>query len=348
MYRLTWDRLSKIEKDTAPYRGTTNRYPIGNRSQNTKCFYVDEIDGEKVYRITYSYRLVPTYHTKEEWEEDLRKNGKDATINEWTSEQDVSKRYRSYKRVPYELGVVRSDNTFEFTANKGYGQGDNIIMSGMSSGFFSRDSRRGGMVYQEYSNGTSTLLHPVFKGLRVYCDTMQPHPSSEYKVIGNRVDRKASKVFTDKYKEFYRVNEVMFKVLEWQNILDTAKDVFESCGIDGKSWYLPKAQEQKLIYFADKYLNTSPLESCVAYAVAYDISSFYAKVRSYIEDSNNAYYHNEQGLSLFDAIKRRLNKNLFMTHPEVFKEVELVSCNEYPRSEWGVKILVNGKEVEQY
>ena len=51
MLALSWNRLTDITKAQKPYRGTTNRYPVGSRTQNTKNFYVDEIDGEKVYRI---------------------------------------------------------------------------------------------------------------------------------------------------------------------------------------------------------------------------------------------------------------------------------------------------------
>jgi len=344
MQGITWEILANKEKTIKPYRGTTNRYPLGNRTHNTKCFYVVERDGEKVYSITYGYRAEYTYHTKEEFEEDVRKNGDKSTIGDWGSHiEDSSKRYRSHVLVPNELGVVRSDNTFEFTSDS-YHQGDNIVMSRLTNGWFYRSSRHGGMVYRQCHN-VEPIFHPIFKGLRVSCDTMMPHPSSQYTVIGNRVDRKSSKVFTDRYKDFYKVNEVMFKATTSDNILETGVDVMNSCDVDFSAWWLSVNGKSDLIKFADDNLITSPLESCMAYAIAFDIKDSYRRIKAY--GSLQKYYRDIEPLELFDSVKRKLNKELYKTHPEVFKEVELASCTMYPASEWGIKILVNGKEVEQ-
>mgnify|MGYP003336381426 FL=1 len=45
MKALTWARLTDITKTVKPYRGTTNRYPIGDRRHNHKDFVVEERDG---------------------------------------------------------------------------------------------------------------------------------------------------------------------------------------------------------------------------------------------------------------------------------------------------------------
>ena len=45
MIGLSWDRLTDITKSEKPYRGSSNRYPVGNRRHNLKCFYVEELDG---------------------------------------------------------------------------------------------------------------------------------------------------------------------------------------------------------------------------------------------------------------------------------------------------------------
>ena len=43
MRYVSYERLSNIvASGVKPFRGTTNRYPIGSRQQNTKCFYVDK------------------------------------------------------------------------------------------------------------------------------------------------------------------------------------------------------------------------------------------------------------------------------------------------------------------
>jgi len=236
MKALEWDRLTNISKTVKPYRGTTNRFPIDKRTHNTKCFYVEERNGEQVYVITYGFRHNEHYHTKEEYEANPSK------IHNRQWEEDETKKYVTYSPVPRELGIVRSDNTFEFTAPY-YGQGDNQIMSMWSRGYFSRSSRHGGMVYGE----RGSLFHPIFKGMRINCNTMMPAEGSEYKVVGKRVSRKDAKEFLSGYDDFYKVNEVMFKAMEYKNFMDTVADVAEQVNAKFDSWCLDSDVRRNLI-----------------------------------------------------------------------------------------------------
>jgi hypothetical protein len=52
--------------------------------------------------------------------------------------------------------------------------------------------------------------------------------------------------------------------------------------------------------------------------------------------------------SYFANLKRKLNKELYRTNPEVMTLVEHTMNHPYPASDWGVDVYVNGKEVEQY
>jgi hypothetical protein len=47
-------------------------------------------------------------------------------------------------------------------------------------------------------------------------------------------------------------------------------------------------------------------------------------------------------------VKRRLVKDIYVQNPEVFKEVTYGVGAHVPASDWGVKVIVDGKEVEQY
>ena len=90
MKALEWDRLTNISKTVKPYRGTTNRFPIDKRTHNTKCFYVEERNGEQVYVITYGFRHNEHYHTKEEYEANKGK----IHCREW--ETDECQKYVTY------------------------------------------------------------------------------------------------------------------------------------------------------------------------------------------------------------------------------------------------------------
>ena len=339
MLALSWNRLTGITETQKPYRGTTNRYPVGSRTQNTKNFYVDEINGEKVYRITYGTRHVEHFVTKEVYDADTEK------YYEHTWEEDEAKRYCFYEPVPNELGVVRSDNTFEFTSVNGYGQGHNSVISSWSRGLFYCSSRHGGMVYRDNSQG---IFHPIFKGMRLEIETMQPHKDSIYKAVGKRVNRKEGKEFLKRYEDFYKVNEVMLKAMDYKSYMDTACDVMSSLGIVMEGWGLPSADRKKLIEYAESCVNSAPLDAGVAFALAYDIKDVWSRALANI-GAGHSYYSREIELeTIFINLKRKLNNALYRNNPTVMNLIEYEMGSLYPASQWGVDIYVNGKEVEQY
>jgi hypothetical protein len=198
------------------------------------------------------------------------------------------------------------------------------------------------MVYR--GNG---IFHPIFKGMRVDCSTMMPHKGSEYKVFGKRVSRKDAKEFLSRYTDFYQVNEVMYKAMEWKGYVETGLDVMSSLGIGTENWGLDSNERKKLIAFADENINTVPLDAGIAYALAYDVQNLYGRLRSQVNPSG--YYSNRE-IELdvmFSNLKRKLNKELYKANPSVMKLTEYVPYEAYPPSEWGVDIFVNGVEVEQ-
>jgi hypothetical protein len=334
MKALEWARLNNITKTAKPYRGTTNRYPIGDRRHNTKDFVTEERNGEQVYVIRYGFSWKSYEHTKEEH------LANPSGIQERNTNGVVT--YESYKSIPRELGIVRSDNTFEFTAS-GYGQGDNMIMSNWSRGYFFRSSRHGGMVFR-----ASNLFHPIFKGMRVNCDTMLPHEDSKYQVVGKRVSRKDAKEFLTRYADFYKINEVMLKATDYNTYINTAVEVLGECGVNTDSWCLPSEGREKLVSFAEENLNSMPLDAGIAFSIAYDVSDMYRRIRAQ-NGSGHSYYDREIELEVvFSNLKRKLNKELYKRNPSVMKLTEYVPNEAYPPSEWGVDVYVNGKEVEQY
>jgi len=334
MKALEWERLTNITKTQKPYRGTTNRFPIGDRRHNTKDFISEERNGEQVYVIRYGFNWKSHEHTKEEW---LANQG---TIHK--RDHNGVETYESYSSIPRELGIVRSDNTFQFTAGY-YGQGDNMILSNWSRGYFMRSSRHGGMIFR--SNGA---FHPIFKDMRVDCETMMPHEDSKYKVVGKRVSRKDAKDFLKRYADFYQINEVMLKTMEWKGFMETAVDVMNSLAITTDSWALGGNDKEKLTKYAEASLNTAPLDAGVAFSLAHDVQNLYNRVRAFIDPNKSSYYNREVELDvIFANLKRKLNKELYKANPSVMKLTEYVPNEPYPPSEWGVEVYVNGVEVEQ-
>jgi hypothetical protein len=341
MQYINYARLDKISKTVKPYRGSTNRFPIGSRTHNTKVFYVEEENGERVFKICYQFKYNEIPVSKEEF----IANSNSGSYQDCTyRDADAPNRYVRYNTVPRDLGIVRPDNTFEFTGGH-YGQGDNIVMSTWTNGWFFRSSRHGGMVYKS-RRSEGHLFHPVFKGMRVDCDTMLT--TVPYQVTGRRVMRKVAKDFLKQYSDFYKISEAMMKSMSYKDFADIGVDLMKELDIPKTSWGTYDVNRNELHKVAQERLHNSPLDSAVLYCMAHNIMEFYRRVSYHGQDST---YYARQTIelpNLYDTMKRKLNAEIYRNNLEVMKPIEYVCGEKYPASEWGVTITVDGKEVQQY
>jgi hypothetical protein len=338
MIALNYDRLNAISlMEKNHYRGDKTRFPIGARKQNTKCFYVREENGEKVFEITYGQRWLSKEVTKEKYETLLAAGG---DVRAYAENSETEAKYMKYDIKPNVLGVVRPDNTFEFN-QKEYHQGERGVISQWSYGWFYNDSRRGGMVYR---NGTK--MHPIWKGMRVNCATMTP--TQEYQVLTRQVDRKASKALTAPYKDFLLTTETMLKAMSWPTFIGMVAEIHIQ--------YTPETGEihsgnayRKYGPIAERVKHEAPLDAAVLFMLQLGVGELQWHLRRYMESKDvRTSRGDETPEELFVQMKRGINKVLYRAHKEVFKTIEHTAGERYPAGDWGVEVIVDGKEVKQY
>ena len=341
MQALNYKRLNSIAHSVSPYRGTLNRFPIGNRRENNKYFLVGEEDGLSVFTIVYGNRYTYVSLTKEEHDRQARDGVSNLHAHK---NSDGSWTCRRYDKIPNVLGLVRSDNTFEFTST-GYGQGERGILSSYSFGHFTTDSRRGGTVWRGRANGNGGVaIIPIYEGLRVHCETMRP--TKPITVVGRKVDRKVGKGLLARYQDFYAVTEVMTKAMDYDAFVRTMNDVVNEHmgGLDAYEMHTDYSAK------AETLLHTAPLDAAMLYMVGWDIGNMRWNLRKFTDSKLSSRYSSSEDTPhiMFLNLKRRLNKEVYKTNDQVFKKVEYADCEVYPPSEWGYTVLVDGVEVEQY
>jgi len=342
MQGLNYVRLNSISNSVSPYRGSVNRFPIGSRKQNNKYFLVRDEEGQRVFDIVHGMNWKHITLTKAEHDE-YAKQGM-ARLHKY-DQHDGTWEYYRYEVYPNILGVVRPDNTFEFTAEK-YGQGDRGILSTYGHGELSTDSRRGGMVWKGRIHGNGTLgAYPIYKGMRVHCETMRP--IKPITVVGRKVDRKVGKDLLAGYAEFYAVTEVMTKAMDYDVFVKTMVEVLDE--------HTDKPEERRhqnweiFTSKADKLVDTAPLDAAMLYIYAWDVGSMRWNVTRFLDSSYSRYSaYEDTPHTMFLNLKRRLNKEIYKANDEVFKKVEYVDGEMYPPSEWGYTVMVDGVEVAQY
>lgn len=351
---LNYERLKNITKTVKPYRGSTNRFPIGSRAHNTKFFLVENDEsGEEVYRIVYGYCWHIEEITKEEYE---AAKARKEEVSEYTWYNPVQ--YKRHTKRPHQLGIVRSDNTFEFNnTNNYYGQGSNTLLSRWSAGYFYSSSRHGGMVYKERRTnadgfGQHHLFHPIFDGMRVHIGSGEVHESSQYKVMGSRVSRKNSKEFLNRYSTFYKVAEVMMKTMDYHTLLTTANDIVQEAmgkSVKDYGYWMDDGDDKAIRLKADDLVDSAPLDAALLYCVGLKLyRGDLWRTMHRVADGNTP-WTDKDSTDVFINLKRNLNRHLFEVNPECMKQVEFAAGEMYPQSDWNYEIYVtNNKTGVQY
>lgn len=347
MLTVNYARLERIVETQKPYRGNVNRFPIGNRKHITKCFYRREENGQTVFDIAYGYKYEREMLTLDEYVA-LSLAGADNIVKvaKWDStthrESTTEFDYYTFRNPPNVLGVVRPDNTFEFTAER-YHQGERQFLSSLCSGWFTNDSRRGGIIYKSNYEGKRML--PIWKGMRVDCKTMEP--PYDYKVFVKNVDRKMSKKLMSPYKDFFTTSEVMLKAMDWDTFIRVAGDVHTQYKPETGHDYDGNAYNS-YGSIAERVKDTAPIDAAILFMLQMDVGNLRWDTTSYLRNGNvRTSRGGDSPEELFVNMKRGINKFIYRAHEETFKRVEYKAGERYPTGDWGVEVVVDGKQVEQ-
>ena len=349
MRYINYDVLTNITKTFVPYRGTKNKFPWSNRKQSYKYFLKEEDETGVYFRVIYGKRWSSEEVTKEVY--DTLKDSERAHYGPHNSGALSVEKYVRYFSIPNELGIVRSDNTFEFTGNS-YGQGERAMLTSVcNAGYFMTDCRRGGDIYVVggYRSGVQKML-PIFKGLRVDCNTMTPVPDHEYKLIGRRVDRKNSKEFLKQYDDFFKVAEVMMKSVRLEDFVQIGADRVKADELyDENAYYAYAVDPKKILEVAKNLMLDDPLEAAALFCIGLGdrgIGNYRWLVSNYLKVRKLGLYDDTNELEkLYPMMRRAVCNMLYRDNPDVLQRVEFEFGKPFPASTWGYVVEVDGKEV---
>lgn len=322
---ITYKRLSDIVLTAPPYRGTDNRFPMFSRRENRKTFLVREESGEKVFDLVYGESWLTHDITKEEYE---LLDGKNCYAQPYYDKNGNATGHNVYKKYETRhnvIGTVRPDNTFEFT-KESYGQGERYYLSNFTRGFFSTDSRRGGMIHRERQR-----MLPIWHGMRVRSDDGLLMPTEQCEVQITHVNRKKARDLIGGYEQFFKVSEVMLKNVNDEQFLDLVTEVVDQ-----------HTSFKQLQAEAMKCMNDAPLDAFAMFAWGYDIDRlrFRTKYKNTIQCSPYE--------DFYMKTKRKIVKQIYLDNPDVFIPKTYATGEVYPACDWGTTVLVNGKVMEQY
>lgn len=346
--RINYDSLTKIVASQKPYRGRPNHYPThGNsyRRHSHKFFKPDVINSDIVYRINYGNTWNRINCTEDEAKL-LEKLGKqvqytdDFVFNEVTQKHETTgkREYFYYEVVPSELGIVHSDNTFEFTHESNLGQGARYYLNDYCFDYTRvyTDCRKGGVILDH--------KYPLFKGLRINLDTMRPAENQELELFKTVVNRSAAKELYAPYKEMLSVSKVMFSQMSDEVFTASLKDVLNDHKIvwewDDEEGHNRKFTSGKdIVKIADKLREEgSYFDSAMLYGYGYDLNGVTWRVR------HGWGYHSNK--TAFMNMDKSLRKIIYQ-HRKPFDLIP-IEFGSGSTSQWGFAIKHNGLFVSQY
>lgn len=348
MKYINYQTLVNTMRVQKPYRGTTNRFPLGNRKQSYKYFLKDtDENGEEILRIIYGKFFKTDEATEEMYDADPTNIHK-SVYNE-NGIQHI--KYYKYTELPNEMGIVRPDNSFEFTGQR-YGQGEMTFLSSLTPyrEYFKRDCKRGGMLYVGNRTDSLITMMPIFRNLRVDCDTMKPDPKHRYEIVGRRVNRKESKEFLKQYEDFFKVSEVMMSNMTLSSFAEVCREKLDE--IDGytnrSGYFLYRYNCLKIVEHAMTIMNDAPVDAAALFCIGMGsrgVDDFrYVVGRSHRNTDDDTTFAEKY----FTNMKRLICELLYENAPDVFAKVPFEFGKVFPQSSWGYQVYVDDVLVLQY
>lgn len=189
--KISYESLANQVKNSKPYRNSGNAYPLGYREYSARHFRALE-DGS--FSIWYLHR---------EFSDKIQVGG--VTEGWWRDKKP--------------LGIVRPDNSFEFTTENGLHQGENTLLSELLGVYIHQVKDKGGAVMS-----TGDGEYPIFTGLRFDIGTKKP--LTQFTVVQPTLNRKRSNEHMKQYKEFLDVYPMFIKAMNDKAALEVIRDLY--------------------------------------------------------------------------------------------------------------------------
>ena len=314
---FSYDRLLGIVNKVSPYRGTTNRFPLLGRKDNTRYFLIREENNQLMFDVCYGYR--------------------------WTRESDSDQWNKSYNVI----GIVRPDGSFQFTADR-LGQGvRSHFITPLVRGNLYTSSRRGGSIYVVKEQMYPICEYMYFDGGFV--------PLGDIVVSVKTVNRKLSREYINQWETFFKVSETMVATLSNGTLAESSswcslvKDIHEEyvkplIRNDNNYWKEAENRNKLLKAKAKEIMNQHPVDAAILFSFVQDAGV----MQGIVQDRIYYYGRTKTPMDLYQSMLRRLRQDLYLDNPDIFKTTHYEKGVVFPESIWGIDVTIDGKSMAQY
>jgi hypothetical protein len=249
--------------------------------------------------------------------------------------------YYTTEVKPRVLCVVRSDNTLEYVTNSFY-QGDNMKMTDWMGGYQYDSYRMSGTAYSSLygSNSNARMNHPVFAGLRI--DEDHNPVGQNVQVFRRTVNRKRSKDLMASYKEKFKSPDAMLKCMDTDTMIVSIKDILDEHFNDEQNHYI---SNHECFAIAERmFAEGCNFDGVILHGFAQGIQGFNRwAIDSFTSGQNRSYYRIVEPKNVVPRLIACMAKKLYKEY-KPFDEEE-VSFKYVSPCQWGIRVVVDGKEI---
>jgi len=315
-----------------PYRGT-NKYPMGNRSNTANYAEVIETGNDIQFNICHGWEHVTTPISKAKY--DLIKDMKGRQVKEDNDGLCVE-----YTRSSRPLLLLRSDNTIEFTRQSLW-QGDNMKLSEWLNGTAYNSYKMSGTAFSSWNSKLDNTNFPVFQGLRVDAETFKPH-NQNIRVFRRTIDRRKSKELMGKYRGAFKSVSTMMGCMDTDTLMVSVKDIYDEYAKEYEQGQTHLGANDAFTMGEKLFDEGVYFDAAILLAIGCDVNGMSSwAIRNYTSGQR---YNRVTPATLVPQMLARLTKSVYKTH-KPFHEEEL-PFGKVTGSEWGLRIVVDGKEIK--
>jgi len=331
---LSFNKFASKVRSIDPYRGSM-RYPMENRSNRQNIFELVETENGIEFHVShgYKYEQKPISEARYKMLEGVR----GARVVKKTHDHEQYDYYTT-EVTPRVLCIVRSDNTLEYATNSFY-QGDNMKMTDWMGGYQYDSYRMSGTAYTFHGSGKQ-MNHPVFAGLRI--DEDHNPVGMNVQVFRKTVDRKRSKELMASYKERFKSPDALLKCMDTDTMIVSIKDILEEHFSDEQNHYISTSE---CFAIAERmFTQGNNFDGVILHGFAQGIQGFNKwGIDNYQSSSNRGYYRMIEPKNVVPRLIACMSKKLYKEY-KPFNEEE-VDFKRVNPSQWGIRVVVDGKEV---
>ena len=306
--KISYESLANQVKNSKPYRNSGNAYPLGFREYSARHFRALE-DGS--FSIWYLHR---------EFSDKIQVGG--VTEGWWRDKKP--------------LGVVRPDNSFEFTTENGLHQGENTLLSELLGVYIHQVKDKGGAVMS-----TGDGEYPIFTGLRF--DLATKKPLTQFTVVQPTLNRKRSNEHMKQYKEFLDVYPMFIKAMNDKAALDVIRDLYDQYN----KFYGAEFNDKTLKEVVDKKHYVDAAFIMYLLKTHWVRSNFYYHWREDNAGTSEPRLPREWQDQVQGTVSRHFRRTMLAETKEAFDWIDL-PMGRLPKTAWEHKIVSpTGEELKQ-